>query len=348
MLLTRLLQAVPVLLLVSATVACRPREESGPRWKPEAGVTLRTTVLQETSQELVQLEISIDGEPLPPEMVGDIGIRIDSSSRVVCEDVLDEVRGHDVQRFRRRFVELAREDVSTSQGPEGEAEQRTAFTSPLTGHGVAFVWNPRDRRFEPGAVPGEGPGAGPGPRKELLDGLTPELDLRAFLPAPGAHPGDEWPVSPRALAQVVQPGGDLAWTVADSGIAQVFDARRFADNLQGIVHAHYLAPEEGDDADVARVALSVRVDTRMEQDLPPELDEFGMPTHSTIEIGYRLTGELRWDLVRGHARDLELAGKVFAQSTQTVVGGEGEDVFEQTDRLRFEGTTTLRIVVEAP
>lgn len=306
-------------------------------------MTLRTTVHQETSQQLTRLEIAVDGEPLPAESVGEIGIRIDSTSQVVCEDALGDVRDGQVQRFTRHFAELVRQDVSASEGPAGDVEQTTRFSSPLHGRDVAFVWNPRERCFDASAVPGEGRG----PSAEELAGLEAALDLRAFLPAPGAHPGDEWPVSPRALAQLVLPGGDLGWVVADSGIAQTFDARRFTDNLQGIVHAHYLEPESDDEAGVARIALSVRVDTAVEQALPPEQDDFGMPTHSALEIGYRLTGELRWDLTGGRARDLELTGEVFAQSTQTVLGGTGDEVFEQTDRLRFEGTTTLRVVVEA-
>jgi hypothetical protein len=319
--------AVLVLLALGAA-SCGGREESGPRWEPQAGTTLRTRVQQQTSQELVRLEIAIDGETLPPESVG----------------AIEEVHAGRARRFARRFTELAREDVSTSSGPQGEVTQATTFSSPFQDRQVGFVWNPRERRHETVGVVGD---EGVSLASEHLEGLQPVLDLSAFLPAAGGQPGDEWPVAPRALAQILQPGGDLGWVSNEEGRALPLDARSFAKNLQGIIHASYLEPEEDSEPGLARIGLSIRADSRFERDLPPAPDAPGPSTHSSVEIGYRLRGELRWDLEAGHAHDLSLSGKVFAQSTQTVLSGNGDDVFEQTDRLRFEGTTSIQVDVEA-
>lgn len=297
-----------------------------------AATVLERTLENGFTLELESTTLSMDGEEVPPEALGEFGVHIEHVERYRITDTFEAVEGGRPTRLLRAFDELGGQETMRATTDGEEETTSSEYESELEGKTVRFAWNGDAERFDVSFAPGsEGDGA-------LLEGLEEDMDLRRFLPEGPADEGDSWAVDAQAFQAVLEPGGDLDLQEPDEErkpSSEHDEALR--ENLAGKVSATFAGVVEEEGQRFARIELVLEVGTFVEEELPAEdLPEAGSGT-SRSEIEFHLAGELTWDLAHGHARALELAGEYQVSSTHDLRGEFEGQSFEQEQTMVFGG-----------
>ena len=250
--------------------------------------------------DLSSMGMSLNGEQIPPAMLGDFSIDIEEDLHALMIDEYLEVDGDQPVRIRRTYETLengGRRSANTPQGEQGDDHERD---SPLAGRTVLFSrqgdsWS---RAFE-----GDGPND-----PELLGKLEAELDFTDLLPAGEVRIGDQWELDVTLFDQVINPGGELSFVV-DEGIGDEGEmmGRLLEENLKGEFIATYAGVRRTSDRELAVIELACDLWTEGEESAR---DADGKPRQMTMTVAFDLEGQLLWDLGAGHFHTLEMRGEL--------------------------------------
>jgi len=306
-----------------------------------AATTLERALESAFTLDLAEMSLAMDGEEIPPELLGEFDVHIEHAERYAITDLFEAVDGARPTRLRRTFDELSGEERARTTTEQGEQSDDSDYESALEGQSVVFTWNAENGAYEAAWASGsEG-------EAELLEALQEDLDLRRFLPAEAVAEGESWDVDVAAFHAVLEPGGDLA--LLDPEAEEEPDStedQALRENLTGSVRATFAGVSEEDGRRLARIALVVEARTFAAAPLGPEdLPEGGEGT-SRSDVVFRLEGELAWDLAGGHAQALELGGQYEVQSVFELRGEYEGESFEQRQAMEFGGEIRfgLRVV----
>ena len=297
-----------------------------------AATTLERALESAFTLDLAQMSLSMDGEEIPPEILGEFDVHIEHTERYTITDVFEAVDGARPTRLLRTFDELGAEERSRTTTEQGEQSDDSEYESALEGQSVLFTWDAEAEAYEVDWASGsEG-------EAELLEPLREDLDLRGFLPAEAVAEGESWDVDVAAFHAVLEPGGDLALLDPEAEAEpDSSEDQALRENLTGSVRATFAGVTEEEGRRLARITLAVEAQTFAAQPLgSDDLPEGGEGT-SRSDVEFRLQGELAWDLAGGHPHALELGGQYEVQSVFELRGEYEGESFEQRQTMEFGG-----------
>lgn len=295
--------------------------------------TLVRTLASTLSIELTSMALTLDGEELPAEALGEFDMRVERKEEYVVTDVFETVGGGRPLRWLRTFDQLGGNEHTRFSSEEGEDQNEREFESALEGQRVLFTWDEDSADFE-AAFP-----AGTEGDTELLAGLDADMDLLRFLPQGAVDEGDSWQVEPAAFACILDPGGDLALeSETDEAQDSADQDEQLRANLGGTIAATYRGTREQDGRRLAVIELVADTNTHAEDSGPMEDDPESHATNR-VEAEFRLRGELLWDLENGHAFALELSGENEFRMVQTLDGQLEGESYEQVQTMVFAGNS---------
>ncbi|MEO1698238.1 MAG: hypothetical protein AAFU73_13145 [Planctomycetota bacterium] len=305
-------------LLVPAALATLPQGTQTAdgllRFAPKPGTTITKTFVTTSTLELDSMEMSVGGNQMPmsPEMT------VTSKQSLTVTDEYGALQGDTLKKLTRTFDSISA-DSDTEMTMMGQNQATTTDgSSDLEGRSVTFDWNADTEEHDVSFAEGEDGD------DELLDGLVLDLDLRGLLPTEELGIGDVYDIDPRALADVLAPGGDLHMDIESEGQAGgmpggsdgLGDLRSFfKDSVEGDFTGKLKEVREADGARIAVVELKIDVVTNADLtelmqdlgnqgDLPPgvELEV----KKQVIDFAYEGGGTLLWNVDAGHLVGLEI------------------------------------------
>jgi hypothetical protein len=339
--------AVPALISLAA-----PRETV--RFSPSQDLSLEKTFSIETEMVLDEMDMLMNGNPLPMDMQMDMTV---SSARTI--NVIDTYRGRieDGQptKLHRSFVELSEvADMSMSAMMMEPQEMSMEMGSELEGLGVTFTLS--DGEYEV-AFDDESDGD-----DELLEGLAEDMDLRALLPAGEVAVGDEWRIDTTSLADVLAPGGDLTILPSDSEMEEMggmmpggvgMDMRQMLGEVDGEATAT-LTAVEGSRATIT-VAIEIEAFNDLSEMVREMMDDAEMPEEVgsmeiesvDIELSLEAEGTLVWDLEAGHFVEFNLSSSMEVTMDQAMsMEAQGQSMSMEQSMV-FSSTSESNYTAEA-
>ena len=310
-------QPVATLALVPAFLALSPQAERL-TFGPEIGTVLEKEFSFETSLVLDNMDMLLDGEPLPVPV--DMEMSGNANVEFSVTDIYSELEGDRLLKLTRTLDSLSVSNESVLSGSAlGEQVSQANGESELTGKTVVFS---REQDSDQVAVEfAEGSDGA----EALLEDLHIEFDFRDLLPGDAVEVGSVWEVEPGDLIDVLAPCGDLKISLSIDGQATGLtpgadpstDLRSVLGEIEGSVEATFTGLREEGDRQFAVIALAVDVEAT--KDLTEETRAAmssvgeGLPEGSNVEVqsfDSELTlegeGELLWDVAGGHFRSFKL------------------------------------------
>lgn len=297
-------------------------------FRAEKGQKVEKSFESKLALDLDEMSVSIGGEEIPPEELGDVEISMESSTKLEFLDTHEEAGSGRPAKFTRKFVELSGKNVESSSGGEGESDSSTKEeTSELSGKTVRFAWNEEDGKFE---TTWEGDGGDDG----LLEGLVEDTDLRVCLPAGDVAEGDKWELGADAFRSMSDPGGDLALKEESDDEDDEKLSRDLRDNMEGKLEATFKGLREVDGGKYAVIALEGEMKTKAEK-----AESGGEGHSSTMELAltFQVQGEILWDAAAGRAHSFELDCAVAAKMANVSRFEMENQAFEMNQTLSFQG-----------
>src|SRR5262249_24217634 len=169
---------------------------------PAKGTKLARAWEVKTQLSLDDQTTSMNGKPTPDI---DMELEITGTLDFATHDETGELDGDHVKTLKRTYDKLSSGSsfaLSMAQMPDGGMEKNMTGSSKLEGKTVQFTWNPDESEYDVAYKGSEG-------EADLLDGLSEDLDLRAFVPGKEVAAGDTWKIDPNSFKEVLQPGGKL-------------------------------------------------------------------------------------------------------------------------------------------
>lgn len=182
--------------------------------------------------------------------------------------------------------------------------------------------------------------ASSGAERELaLDGLEPDCDFAALLPAAPVEPSQRWRVHARELAPLLYPGGDLELAAAEDDQSARHSAAQLRRNLEGEIEVIFWGVRELSGARLGVFQLRGTARSHALTALPGARSS----SEQRHELVRELDGELLWQLDEGRAH----AARLDARWNWTVVrvdaGDEGAAPRVVERRSLFTGQSLTRI-----
>jgi hypothetical protein len=266
-------------------------------------VTRRYTV--ELDFELGDLSIVADGQDISEMVPTD---QMNGAAQLAMKVTESFVRTAD-----GKPLELIRsfEEMSGEAGPEGSKEAIEDFDK-LQGKRVRFVWNEDEGDYDVSFHESEGD-------EEDLEGLLPDMDLRALLPGKAVSPGDTWSVDARELSSVLlfgnEPnlGEDEFDQVVQSAIVPqieaLLDQFKTTCEYQGerVVDGHKVGAISVVLHGEGSLDLSQLILEAVQMQAGEGQVDLDVST-ARLGITFDSRGELLWDLEQGHLRAFDMTG----------------------------------------
>jgi len=321
---------------------------------PKKDSSLRKRFEETSKWRLVELTQVVNGTPIAidgAEMSGT------TSRRVTVLDVYMELGDSDPKRLRRTFEELAGEQSFDFDVQGASDSFEMSLTSPLSGVKIEFERGDDDGQAKARFAENSSGDA------SLLEDLTEDMDLRAFVPEDDVGVEDWWDVDADALARVLAPGG-VRFALSEGGLpsSDVLDPLELASTLlcvlsentgelAGDVTATWTETAKGEHGDTATGELDWKAqsDTKLDDRLAEILRSSGASTKRTkptmsLTVTCEGEGALMWDLAAKHARSFDLALKTEFSAELFWNEGAGPVGY----RFRFEGDSKLKAEFETP
>lgn len=321
---------------------------------PKKGSSLRKRFEESSKWRLAELTQVINGSPIAVEGADMSGV---TTRRIVVLDLYEELGEGKPKRLLRAFEELAGEHAFEFDIQGATDSFEMSLVSPLADTKVVFA------RADEGERASAKFAEGSSGDTRLLDGLTEDLDLRAFLPDDDVGPEDWWDVDSSDLSRVLAPGG-VRLTLPNGGLpaSEVLDPVELASTvlcvlsenteaLSGDVTATWKETTKHGDDDAAMIAIEwkSRSQTTLDERLNEVLKASGATTKRTaaamsLAVACDGEGALDWNLSakRANAFDLALKTEFSAELFWT------ENGQRIGYRFRFEGESKLTAEFEAP
>ncbi len=312
----------PVLLLLG-----NARVPDEIAFRVESGTTLVRTMTQAFEMELESMTVTMNGEEVPAELVGEFDMSMQREDQYEITDVFEAMDGGRPTRLRRTFDRLGGRETITYKHPDDQQTDESDYESELEGKSVVFSWDEDEERFDVAFVEGtQGDST-------LLEDLEEDMDLRDLLPPGEVEEGESWEVDVKVFDQTMEPGGDLRLEDTE-GEEEEDSEDQFDENLSGTITATYKGTVEEDGVRLAVIAIEAEVQTFDDEEGAPEGFEGGLHT----EFAFDLEGELRWNLAGHHAASYELAGDGKITLAQRMEGEVEDQSFEQAQVIVLAGS----------
>ena len=195
---------------------------------------------------LDDMQMTMNGQE--PPMMPEMDLTVTQVSEVEISDEYISVRAGMPLEIERTFDSLSMNSEMAMEidmmGQVQSEEMPSTASSELEGTTVTFKWDADEEEYVIAFTDGEGD-------KDLLEGLTADMDFRSLLPDGEVDVDDEWGVDISAFTAVMAPGGDLKLISEEVAIAA---AKRhlafFYDDPSGpppsgTAPLHGLVPEAG-------------------------------------------------------------------------------------------------------
>ena len=297
-------------------------------FRAEKGQKVEKSFESKLALDLDEMSVSIGGEEIPPEELGDVELNMESTTKLVFLDTHEESGSGRPAKFTRKFVELSGKNTETGGGGEEESTSETKEeSSELSGKVVRFAWNEEDGKFE---ASWEGDGGD----DDLLGGLVEDTDLRSCLPSGDVSEGDKWELDADAFRAMNDPGGELALKDVDDDEDDEKLGRDLRENLDGKLEATFKGLREVEGGKYAVIVLEGEMTTRAEQ------AESGSEGHSStmeLELTFQVEGEILWDAAAGRAHSFELHCATAATMSNASRFEMENQAFEMNQKLSFQG-----------
>ena len=306
---------------------------------PELGSSLQKTYTLKGDFELDQLSLVADGQDMA-EMLG-LELNMRTEAKFAVTDVIEALDPGRPKKLTRTFDDLEQLmhfNVSVQMGGEPQDEE-VVMSSELEGETVVFTWNAEKEEFDISFQDSEGDAS-------LLEGLTEDMDLRAFLPDHEVAEKDTWKVELANLHSIAMPGGDLRLMPEDAELDDSdFDfleeigedfREKMKDLFQGECNCMFTGIREESGVRLGEIAIQIEVASTLDlteilTELITKLAEFGgeMPEFSIdtadLNLDYDGEGILLWNIEGGRAHSFTLSGDAqIAFDISASVEAEGE------------------------
>ena len=291
----------------------------------EADTTVTKTFTNVLSMEVVDLEVSIDGEDQDIPEDQQPKISISDEEEVVFEDKYVAVADGKPTEILRTFTTLIDNSSETVAVPgSDEFEKSEEGESELEGETVRFLWDAEAEEYEVSFAEDDDQDA------SLLEELEADADFLFLLSDEEMEVGASWEVDALAFDRISSPSGNLKSISPDSD-EELDDAfsESFRDNLEGTFEGTYKSLEEG----VATIVYEGEVTTAFEIESTGE----GAPPQ-TFELTFTFTGTLLWNVEKGVASEFQFDGDVEMRVGVEITRGERELVQVQVFEGEFEST----------
>ena len=345
------LAAVPTLLAVTL-----PRESIS--FAPREGLVLAKTFESTAEMSLDEMDMLMNGEPMPMEIEMEMTNSISSTIEVV--DTYLAVGDGRPTRLLRKFESAdSSSEMSASSMMTGEMSATVDATTELVGLGVVYTWDAEAGEYTV-AFDEDSDGD-----EELLEDLAEDMDLRALLPSGDVAVGDSWEIDPESMVDVLSPGGDLKVLPDEDALEEMggmpaggpgMNMREMLGDITGDVTGTLDSIREEDGRRLAVIVIEVDIEATndLTEMVREALEEMEVPMGGQMEIEsvdveMSLAGEgtLLWDLAGGHFVEFNLsAGMDFTMDQAMALSGpQGDMTMEQA--MGFTSDTSLVYTAEA-
>lgn len=348
---------VATLVLTPALFAFTPRG-TALKFSVAEGSTKTKTFTSNAELTLDDMGMLLNGQESP--MMPDIEMAVTTNFSVTVSDDYLAMGDGQPKKLKRSFDSVEQStDMEMEIDVMGQVQNNDMSiptSSELDGAEILFTWDDELGDYVASFPEEEGD-------KELLEGLTEDMDLRSFLPGSDVSEGDEWEVEPFALLTVLAPGGNLKLIPEDIDSADAMGMNQdmgdfndwFTEDMEGAVNATFKGTKETEDgAKVGVIAVSVKITnavdlTEMMQEGLSELpDEAGEMEVSSMDLALELEGEgtLLWNLSAGCAHSFEMTSDFGLQMDIAMSLSTGGMEMDIEQSMEFSGSLTSTASVE--
>lgn len=324
-----------------------------------ASVSMTYEVINEMSMD--DMAVLINGEENP--MMPNIEMDMVTTNEFQFTDVYESMADGQPSRMQRTFetikIDISGETVMDMMGETQEETLAGEGSSALEGMTVLF--NLKDGEYQK-TWPKDEEG-----NDELLEGLVEDVSLRTLLPTEEVAEGESWDIEPKALIELLAPGGnlsmDLEMTGGDDAMNMGPDADMMSNmremlsgELEGTFTGKLSGYREVEGARLAVIELEIELDCttdmvdlfreQMEESLPPEAGiEMDV---SSVDVSYVFegSGELLWDASNGHMAGLTMEAET-AMSMEMIIGMDaGGQQMDMEMSIEMSGVIRVEVGVE--
>lgn len=305
----------------------------------EAKTKLTKTFTSKLVVDCDEFSMSVDGNEMP---MGDHApkIHVEETEKVQVTDLYVSVGDGRATKLERTYDELGSESLERTTPPAvsggEEREKKRTKTCELEGKTVVFTWNDKEDEYVAAWKEGE-KGA-----DTLLENLAGDMDLLGALPDKTVADGDTWELDPQFFNRILQPAGVLVMKTEgdeENSDAESMDAElQFAKSRGGKATATYKGLRDDGGTQVA----VIEVKAKLTASASVERDE----ANSDVVLEADLTGEITWDVEKGHYHSVELSGatKMKIENKRTIEREGESHALVQT--LAFSGDFELALNVK--
>jgi hypothetical protein len=225
--------------------------------------------------------------------------RYEGTRTIVIRDTYKSDASESPFEVERFFEELS------DRVTDVETDRSIELTSALEGLTVLFSCDRRTSKVTASLIDEDGVS---GRAEELLDGLTPIVDLMSFLPGNEVAVGDTWDVPFEHFKwDALKPGGYVEWEEDPPNRVAQWVQQQVWNEYDGGIVAEYARREETDEGAFAVIAFEGTIRSTVELDVPRDRRA---PTH--VELEHEVEGTVEWSLARGLPRALRMTTRGHA------------------------------------
>ncbi|MCC6407245.1 MAG: hypothetical protein IT453_08765 [Planctomycetes bacterium] len=327
-------------------------------WAPPAKSERKKTLEVHHYLDITKVQKALgDMAPIDDPVSGQIA----TWERLIWIDRVDAVEGSRVDRFVRKYHELASGGTAdlVMPGPAGKprtVKQSDTCASTMAQREVRFTWVPAEQGYGRLWERLEGP-------EDFLQHIDHDVDLASALPGKDVNEGDSWSIAPERAVAFLAPGGyrffeprQATQFARTHKVGAGGELAAMLDTPQGKITATYKGRRTVDDRACGVIAIELDVTATsdraeaFESIVPPEEARDPRRLSScVVESHFKASGEVLWDLEAKRFHRFELKGTesmAMALAKRTVNDADEASVLKQTSTL--EGSFQLQLVNAEP
>jgi len=315
----------------------------------EQGETRTRTIEASRVMNLVDMNITFNGEEISDEMLGDISGTSTDTFSLVLSDAIETAADGRATKVLRTYTKLAGSSAMEG-GMEGMESMDTTLTSDLEGETVIFTFDGEAEEYTP-AFP-EGSTAD----TDLLEDLVYDIEFAGLLPTDSVAPEATWEVELEVFREIIEPGGEMHLRPTDmdeEGEDPLADSE-VEPTLDGTFTGTFASLEETDGGRIATLTYEFDITSHLEltDGLDPMTNETPMgemtitPLSIVVDRSAKGTAKLVWNLDRGCLVSFELEADATENNTSQVEIQFGDESMEQGQEVVQEGVIEISYTVE--
>ncbi|MBL8857459.1 MAG: hypothetical protein JNL28_03005 [Planctomycetes bacterium] len=324
------------LTLATASVLCFAWADA-PHFAPADKSSVEKTIRTEVKFEATGFSMTVDGNEVPQEAVGDVTLTFEEVTKIVVTDRYVKSKGGRPLELDRTYDELAQTSLQTSKMPgmADETSEDKIKESDLESKTVRFTWNEKNESYDKKFAGDDGD-------DKLLKDLEEDLDFRGLLPSADAKVGDTWAIDGAKFINLLSTGGKLHFHESgepeeDRKNAEMGDQLDENTTGKGQVTFKEIREKDGLELAVITFEADLKSHARMEeQDMK-------------IEAKITPEGELLWDMKAKRIHALDVTGKldmILKGDQEISMGGDQKHALHI--EFSLEGTLTLELTTKTP